>query len=430
MRANSKIVRVGLLGAGTVGSGIIKVLSRFPHVQIAKIAVKQLEKQRVLNPELSALLTTDVQAVVDHPDIDIVVEVMGGKEFAYQMIRRALDSGKQVVTANKVVIAAYGPELFQLAAERGVNLLFEAAVAGGIPIVMPLKTSLRGNRIGQIAGILNGTTNYILTRMEQAGLDFSSALQEAQEKGFAEADPAADIEGDDAACKIAILASIVYQCRLDQTGIHTEGISRIDASDIEMARTLGYVIRLIALAKSSQSGLIDIRVHPMLVPFTHPLSKIMEENNAIWVQGDAVGDVMFYGKGAGEMPTASAAAGDVLLIADALRQGQKALSGVDFSMASADGELMPIMDTVNAYYIKIETDDKPGVVGQLGKACGDHRVSLNAVIQKGTHPKEASATIVLLTHLVRESNLQAALEEIRSQPTTRQIKTVLRVFQP
>lgn len=354
---------------------------------------------------------------------------MGGKELPYEVIKKALSAGKHVVTANKVVIANYGPELFELAGRNNVNLLFEAAVAGGIPIILPLKTSLAGNHVEQIAGILNGTTNFILTRMEQAGLDFQAALKEAQEKGFAEADPTADVEGHDAACKIGILASIAYDKNVPQSHIHSEGISSIGAQDIEMARTLDYAIRLIALAKSPGNGLVDIRVHPMLVPVTHPLSKIIFENNAIWLRGDAVGDVMFYGKGAGELPTASAVVGDILLIANALQSGQGTIAGLNFSMHQ-DAALLPISETTNEYYIRLETEDKPGVIGFLGKACGDHNVSLNALLQKGTDETTNSATIVLLTHQVQEANLQAALDEIRAQSTTRKIHTVLRVFHP
>lgn len=425
-----KPVRIGLLGLGTVGGGVFKILSQFDHVKVQKIAVRDLHKLRQnVGHVPQQFFTTQVADVINDPAIDVVVEVMGGKEYPYQVIRMALEAGKHVVTANKVVIANYGPELFELAREKEVNLLFEAAVAGGIPIIMPLKTSLAGNHIQQIAGILNGTTNYILTRMEQANLDFNTALKEAQAKGFAEADPTADIEGHDAACKIGILAAIAYQKQIPGGGIYTEGISKIGSVDMEMARTLGFAIRLIALAKAPQKDKVDLRVHPMLVPLDHPLARILYENNAIWVQGDAVGDVMFYGKGAGEMPTASAVAGDILLVANALQSGRGAISGLQVSLDGL-GTLQPIEETQNAYYIRLETDDQPGVIGQLGKACGDHQVSLEAIMQKGVHPDSNTATIVLLTHQVLESNLQAALREIAAQPATRQISTVLRVFQP
>ncbi len=422
-------ITIGLLGLGTVGTGVYKLLARFPQTAISKIAVKNLDKQRSLSQIPPNTLTAHAEDVIKDPNIDIIVELIGGKEYPYQLIRQALESGKHVVTANKVVIAHYGPELFALAAEKGVNLFFEAAVAGGIPIVLPLKTSLAGNQIQQIAGILNGTTNYILTRMEQAGLDFQAALKEAQAKGFAEADPTADIEGHDAACKISILGSIAYNAYLPQPAVYTEGISNIGAADIEMARTFGYTIKLIALAKGCENNAVDLRVHPMLVPSEHPLAKVAYENNAIWVQGDAVGDVMFYGKGAGELPTASAVVGDILFMTQALQSGQSYLAGMDFSLPG-QGSIRPIADTTNAYYIRLEAEDQPGVLGHLGQACGDHNVSLDAIMQKGTHPETKTATIVLLTHEVQEADLQAALKTMQAQSSTKRIHTVLRVFQP
>ncbi len=427
--AGKPVINVGLLGLGTVGTGVYKLLTRCPFTHVSRIVVKNLDKKRSLETVPTEIISDDVADVINNPDIDIVVEVMGGKEHPYQVIRQALENKKHVVTANKVVIANYGPELFALAAQNGVNLFFEAAVAGGIPIISPLKTSLAGNQIRQIAGILNGTTNYILTRMEQAGLDFQAALKEAQDLGFAEADPTADVEGHDAACKIGILASIAYQRQVAQSGIHAEGISTIGPVDIEMARTLGYTIRLIAMARSENGEAIDIRVHPMLIPSEHPLAKVLFENNAIFVQGDAVGDVMFYGKGAGELPTASAVSGDVLLIANALRTGQHSVAGMNLSL-EAQSKLIPVSETRNAYYIRLEAEDESGVIGNLGKACGDHNVSLDAIMQKGTDPKTGSATIVLITHDVQESAMQAALEQIRNQSTTQTIATVLRVFHP
>jgi homoserine dehydrogenase len=403
---------------------VVKLLSQFEDIVVTHIAVRDAIKPREISSEI---ITTDVDSVVNSPDVDILVEVMGGKDFPYEVIQKALENGKHVVTANKVVIAAHGPELFDLANRNRRSLLFEGAVAGGIPIIVPLKMSLVGNRICQIAGILNGTTNYILTRMEQAGLDFSDALAEAQQKGFAEADPTADIEGHDAASKIGILASIAYKTCVDQSQIHAEGISTIGAEDIEMAKTLGYAIKLIGLAKSSEENAVDVRVHPMLVPLDHPLAKVQFENNAIFVKGDAVGDVMFYGKGAGELPTASAVVGDIVMLARTLQQGQALVAGMQFS-ASHNVPLLPIAKTTNAYYIRLETEDMSGVIGNLGLACGEHNVSLDAVMQKGTHPETHSATIVLLTHAVQEADMQAALAVIRQQPSTRKVHTVLRVF--
>lgn len=423
-----KTVRIGLLGCGTVGSGVIKLLSRHDWIQVVQIAVRDTEKARDLAPEYQTLLTADVNAVVDNPNVDVVIEVMGGKEFPKEIIARAIANGKHVVTANKVVIAHYGPELFALAAKHQVNLLFEASVAGGIPIVMPLKTSLAANRIQRIAGILNGTTNYILTRMEQARLSFEVALKEAQDKGFAEADPTADVEGHDAACKIAILGSIAYQGWLPQTSVYMEGISKLGALDIDMAETLGFAIRLIAMAQVTETGAIDVRVHPMLVPKSHPLAKVTFENNAIWVQGDAVGDVMFYGKGAGELPTASAVSADTLLIGHAIRAGLNVIPGLQLNNIQQDASLYPMAQTHNAYYVRLEAYDKPGVIGMIGKACGDHGISIESIMQKETNPVDGTAYIVLLTHSVQEASMQAALKDMAENVATKCIHTVLRVF--
>lgn len=428
MQAPLTTIRLGMLGLGTVGGGVYTLLSPHTDIVFNAIAVRNLDKAKAKLGSAAEILTTDVLSVATHAEIDILVEVMGGVDLAYQAIKAALSAKKHVVTANKVVIATYGPELFALAKANGVNLLFEAAVAGGIPIISPLKTSLAANKIEKIAGILNGTTNYILTRMEQACLGFDVALKEAQDKGFAEADPTADVEGHDAACKIAILTALAYGKAVPLDAIYTQGISSVGAQDVSMAEHLGYAIRLIAFSQATETGAVDIRVHPMLVPKTHPLSKIVMENNAIWVSGHAVGDVMFYGKGAGELPTASSVSGDVLLLVNALKHGHSHIPGFDLDWQET-ATIYPIGETRNSYYIRIETGDQPGVIGHLGQACGDNNVSLKAVLQNEVCEDSEAATIVLLTHEVKESQLQAALKAIEAQPSTRQVHTVLRVFQ-
>ncbi|MCA9788198.1 MAG: homoserine dehydrogenase [Cyanobacteria bacterium HKST-UBA05] len=437
-------IGIGLLGLGTVGTGVYKLVNRTPGLDVIKIAVRDPGKERpgLLAPD-QAKLTTHVDEVLEHPDVAIVVELMGGMDEAYRVIKQALSAGKHVVTANKMVIAHHGPELFALANAHQVNLLFEGAVAGGIPIVLPLKVSLAANRIEQIAGILNGTTNYILTRMEQDhGLAFETALADAQHLGFAEADPTADVEGHDAACKIAILGSLAFGKPFSPKDVYTEGIARLTPADMAMADELGYRIRLLALAKpwpsSDNTQGYDIRVHPMLVPADHPLAKVTFENNAIWVQGDAVGETMFYGKGAGELPTASAVSGDINLVAASLASHQYGQPcgghptqhpGMRISFASnTPHPVVPIAETTNAYYIRLTANDVPGVMGALGMACGDCDVSLHAVLQKGTDEATNSASIVLLTHCVQEGKLQAALDRIRALPQTRDVQTVLRVF--
>lgn len=424
---------VGLAGLGTVGGGVYQLIQRSPHLVVQRIAVRNLDKARqTCRPEDTDKLTQDWTSLIGDPDIALVVELMGGMDEAYQLIKGALSSGQHVVTANKMVIAHHGPELFALANDKGVNLLFEGAVAGGIPIVLPLKASLVGNHILQIAGILNGTTNFMLTRMEQeAGLSYESALKEAQDLGFAEADPTADVEGHDAACKLAILATLAYNQPFSPKDIYTQGISKLTAKDMAMAETLGYRIRLIALAKPSLNDTFELRVHPMLVPAEHPLAKVTFEHNAIWVQGDAVGDVMFYGKGAGQLPTASAVYGDIHLIAQALHPTPHQHPGLKLQFENpTPPTVVGIEATTNAYYVRLEVKDEPGVIGMLGQACGEFGVSLDALLQKGTHPQTQSATIVLLTHRVQESSLNQALAKMKAHPSLRQVESIIRVFEP
>ena len=421
---------IALLGFGTVGVGVYKLLKQFPDIAIKHILVKNPDKVRGESPPIPFESTQDLNRVVTDPNIDIVVEVMGGETDAYEAMKTALLHKKHVVTANKAVIAKHGPELFALANQSGVNLLFEAAVAGGIPVILPLRLSLRANQILAMAGILNGTCNYILTQMEQKGLAFDDALKAAQDLGFAEADPSADIHGHDAAAKISILAGIAHNQYFSMDTLYREGIDKITAMDIAMAKELGYTIRLIGLANviEGNNKVKDVRVHPMLLPNTHPLANIYNENNALWLRGHAVGDLMFYGKGAGELPTASAVTGDILLIAKTLMQGGEVNDALRFDMQTA-GEILPIGETTNAYYIRVETTDAPGVIGNLGTACGRHNVSIKAAVQKPVENTEASATIVLLTHSVKEAQLQAALDEIREQPTTKTICSVIRVLE-
>jgi len=309
-----KKVSIGLLGLGTVGSGVVKVLNKFENIEIKKIAVKNLDKTRNienLNPEI---LTTNPETIANDPDIQSVVEVIGGISPALELITKAIENGKHIVTANKELIAKHGKVLFNLAKKHNVVILYEAAVAGGIPIVMPIVQSLAGNKISKIAGILNGTTNYILTKMEEEGSSFEQVLKEAQDLGYAEADPAGDVQGHDAAYKVAILASIAFNKRININDIYKEGISNISPEDIKHANNFGYKIKLIALAQDVGEAL-DVRVHPMLVPKKHPLASINDVLNAVVVEGDAVGRVMFSGPGAGEFPTASSVAGDVLSLA-------------------------------------------------------------------------------------------------------------------
>ncbi|HEY9745981.1 MAG TPA: homoserine dehydrogenase, partial [Oculatellaceae cyanobacterium] len=372
------------------------------------------------------LLSQDPFEVVRDPQTQIVVELMGGADLAKKLVVEAIQNGKHVVTANKELIAKFGPELFELARQHNVRLLFEGAVAGGIPIIMPLKLSLGANRIQQIAGILNGTTNYILTKMTREGWGFEEALKEAQEKGFAEADPTNDVEGFDVAYKISVLSHIAFKQTVDPTKIYRQGITNITSQDIQIAKDLGYVIKLIGLARMEADERLDIRVHPMLIDEKHPLANTQNEFNAVFVKGDAVGDVMFYGRGAGEMPTASAVAADILAIATGLLKGNEPIPSMAIDAASP-ANLMPVEETTNRYYLRLNTQDRPKVIGQLGIACGDAGVSLESVMQKGTNP-DGTASIVLITHEVTERQMNQALETIRGQGSVQEIGCLLRVL--
>ncbi|MDX2083896.1 MAG: homoserine dehydrogenase [Candidatus Melainabacteria bacterium] len=425
-------VGVGLMGLGTVGTGVYKLLSRHDWLNVCRIAVRHPNQKREIVDLDTNLLTTDPFEVVRDENVRLVVEVMGGLEPAKDLVLEALRLGKHVVTANKALIATHGELLFQTARDNNACILFEGAVAGGIPIIQPLKLSLAANRVQEIAGILNGTTNYILTRMSQDGWEYDQALAEAQARGFAEADPTNDVDGFDTAYKISILSSIAFQTRVDPAQLSVEGIRSISAKDITLARELGYGIKLIGLARAAQNGAIDARVHPMLVPLDHPLASIHHEYNAVWIQGDAVGDVMFSGKGAGEMPTASAVVADILAIGNDLHTDNP--TPVPGMRVQFNGQalLQPVSDTQNRYYIRLNTRDVPGVIGDLGHCCGAAGVSLESVMQKGitldANGQIKTAAIILITQMVYEHQLQDALNRIRQLETTGSVGCVLRVL--
>ena len=423
-------VGVGIIGLGTVGAGAVKLLHRNPLVKVVQVAVKSLEKIRNVGEiDIAPLLTTDVFAVLQNPDVQIVVELVGGIELAKQWVVAALTNKKHVVTANKALIATHGAELFALAKANGVALLFEASVAGGIPILMPLKVCLAANRITEIAGILNGTTNYILTRMMEDGWDFQTALAKAQALGFAEADPTSDVGGQDAAYKLAILAKLAFQRHINVADIFCEGITAITPADINYAKRFGYTIRLIGLARwDEQRQSPELRVHPMLVKSTHPLANVYNEYNAILVKGDAVGDTMFYGKGAGELPTASAVCADVLaLVKDIQSNNLTVCAGMEVLLSEELVAPLPISETINRYYIRLNTKDEPGVLAELGKAFGNESVSLESFLQlPGDEPETAS--LMLVTHLAQEQAVQQALTNIMALSATKSIGCVLRVL--
>jgi homoserine dehydrogenase len=417
-------ITLGILGLGTVGTGVIKLLGRDPRFRIKWVAVRDMSKPRAV--DLPAVrLTDDPWEVVNDPEVEIIVEVAGGITPIYELITSAVRLGKQIVTANKELIAKHGPEIFELADQNNVTVLFEAAVGGGIPLISTLQRGLQANQISSVAGILNGTTNYILTAMEATGSSFEDALVEAQQLGYAEADPTNDVEAFDVAYKITILASLAFGRFVNPDAVYRQGITRIGDIDINIAREFGYRIKLIGLARRG-AGCLDVRAHPMLVSLHHPLASVEGANNAIFIEGSAVGQIMLLGPGAGQMPTASAVVGDIINLASALKLPDFA----PYFQPEIDPHPVPVCnvdDGESAFYVRLETEDSPGVIGNIGRALGEHQVSLHSLLQRGT-TLDGGATIVLLTHRTTEGNARRAIEEIESQPTTKQINVALRVF--
>ena len=426
--------KIGLLGYGTVGTGTAEIIldpsgrnSLLQEIEIAKVGVRSLDKPR--SPELpSGVLTTDLEAIVSDPEIDIVVELLGGLEPSRSLILQAIKHGKHIVTANKAVIARHGEEIFTAANEAGVYVLLEAAVGGGIPVIKPLKQSLGVNRIQTVIGIINGTTNYILTQMTQEGADFDEVLAQAQKLGYAEADPTADVDGYDAADKIAILAAIAFNGRIKREDIACEGIRQINATDISYADDLGFVIKLLAIAKaSSNDDTLQIRVHPTLVPKDHPLANVNDVYNAILVEGEPLGQVMFFGPGAGKGATASAVVSDIANIIGILQVSQT--TQLDPMLRCSHEhfkQLTPITEIDSRFYARFLCQDVSGVIGHLGTSFGSHNVSLESVVQIGF--RNDLAEIVVVTHDVKEGNFRKALKEIESLGSIDSIPSILRVI--
>jgi len=428
-------IGIGLLGLGTVGGGVAEILQtpegRHPLVadlDLVRVAVRDLQRPRPVELDPS-VLTTDPQAVVDDPGVHVVVEVMGGIEPARTLIMRAISAGKSVVTANKAVIARHGEEIAAAAAAAGVYVLIEAAVGGGIPIIEPLKQSLGGNRIQRVSGIINGTTNYILSRMAQEGADYNAVLKDAQELGYAEADPAADVDGLDAADKIAILAGLAFGGPIPRSDIATAGISTLQSRDVDYATQLDYVVKLLAVAErvdtaaptGTSSMPLAVRVQPTLVPLEHPLAGVHGVNNAILVEGDPIGRVMFYGPGAGAGPTASAVVADILNIAG-IRQLDDADGNLDPLLAASSWRACHLVNSSEIRqrnYLRFQTEDAPGVIGQIGTCFGENGVSIQSIVQFDA--SDAGAEIVVITHEVSNGNLQRALGAITAQSEVRGI---------
>jgi homoserine dehydrogenase len=429
--------KIGLLGLGVVGTGTAKILldpiGRHPvvkEIEIHRVGVRSLDKPREVDLPPS-VVTTDLESIVRDPEIDIIVELLGGLEPARSLILEAIEQGKHVVTANKAVIARYSDEIYTKANEKGVYVLLEAAVGGGIPVIKPLKQSLGANRINSILGIVNGTTNYILTEMTCNGADFADVLATAQKLGYAEADPTADVDGLDAADKIAILASLGFGGRVKREDVYCQGIRQISAVDIAYADRLGFIIKLLAIARDTVEGdsdTLELRVHPTLLPKTHPLASINGVFNAILVEGEPLGQVMFYGPGAGAGPTASAVVSDVMNIVGILKSSGKT-ANLDPLLSCTHQhycQIAPIEDLYSRFYARFLCHDVPGVIGHLGTAFGDHEVSLESVVQIGFQGNLAE--IVVVTHNVREGNFRKALQAIESLDAIHSIPSTVRVL--
>lgn len=420
-------IRLGQIGCGTVGSGVVRILRDNSadistrtgcEIAIKRIAVKDFSDPRYVDvPE--EMITTDAMSVLCDPEIDIVVEVMGGIEPARRFIMEAISRGKHVVTANKELMSTHGGEILAMATDKGVDVAYEASVGGGIPILLPLKNSLAGNFISNILGIVNGTTNYVLTRMTEEGLSFSQALAKAQALGYAEPDPGNDVEGKDAAAKLAILASIAFNSRVTLDDVYAEGITSITAEDISFAGDLGYVIKLLAVAKNEPDG-ISVRVHPTMIVSNHPLASVRDENNAIFVSGDAVGELMFYGKGAGSLPAASAVVGDVIGISRNMLSGGHMVGCTCFY----EKRIKDMKDIVSRYFMIFEVPDKPGVLARIAGVFGDNQVSIKSVIQ---HGMGREARIVLITHAVKEERILATVEGLEGLEVVSRIASLIRV---
>lgn len=416
-------VKLGILGMGTVASGLINIIefnnsklieTLNKKVTVSKVLVKSLDKKRNVNLAKD-VFTLDAYEVINHDDVNIIVELIGGIHPAYEYIKAALNNKKHVVTANKALIATHGQELEELAVKNGVKLMYEASVAGGIPIINTISENLAANEFEQVIGIINGTTNYILTQMTDNGLEYDMAVKQAQSLGFAEADPSSDVEGDDAAYKISILSTIAFGQRINIKDIPKEGITKISKEDISYAKELGYNIKLLASAVKKDDE-IELRVHPAFVPDNHPLSTVKNEFNAVFLKGNAVGDLMFYGRGAGSLPTGSAVMGDIISI----------VKNSNVENKENKNCFKIVNKAYKPYYIRFEVIDKPGVLGKIANIFGENDISLASVVQRqknGNH----TAPLVFITHEVERKNIDAALKEIKKYEFVTQIASIIMV---
>ena len=425
MNAERKSLKVGMLGCGVVGSEIARLLvanaddlaaRSGAKLELVKVAVRDLNRKNIAKE----LLTTDLMSVVNDPNIDLIIEVIGGIEPARALILAALESGKSVVTANKALLAKHGGELFAAADKFGADLYYEAAVAGAIPILRPLRESLVGDHIQKIMGIVNGTTNFILTKMDESGAAFGDALAEAQALGFAEADPTADVEGFDAAAKAAILASLAFHSRVTGDDVFREGITKITSTDVAVARSLDLVIKLLAIAELNSDGQISVRVHPTLISRNHPLAAVRESFNAVFVEAEAAGALMFYGRGAGGTPTASAVLGDLVAVARHRISGGLGPRESDY----ADRAIATIENTRTRYLIRLEVADRPGVLAAVAQAFAKHDVSIQTVRQTG---RGENAELIVMTHKATDGALSETVAGLKALDSVKDVASVIRV---
>ena len=427
-----KKVKIALLGLGNVGRGVWNILQMNGEeimkrsgcqVEVAKILVRDPSKARAVKvPE--ELITTNFDEILNDDSIKIIVEVMGGIEPAREYILKSLNKKKHIVTANKMLLATYGDELFKKADEEEVMLNYEASVAGGIPIIQAINESLTANKIEKLYGIINGTTNFILSKMELEGSDFENVLKEAQEKGYAEADPTSDIEGFDAQYKLAILSSLAFGTKVKIDDVYREGITKITSKDIRYAKDFGLVIKLLAIAKETD-GKLQLRVHPTMIPATHPLANVHDSFNAVFIKGNAVDDLMFYGRGAGDLPTGSAVVADIVSI---LRSDVDTENRLPVEKNNLwHKEIGEINDITSRYYIRTTVTDRPGVLGEITAIFGRHGVRLRSVIQRGRIKNEEEVGLVLVTHYTEEKQLQGAINEVKDIDAVKEINNMIRI---
>ena len=420
-----KRVKIGLIGLGTVGSGVFKTLRNFSEVEVVQIAVKNKNKKRDIENLDENIITDNAYDVVNNPEIEIVVELIGGVEPAFDLIKTAIRNGKHIVTANKELLAKKGEELFNFAEEHNKVVLYEAAIAGGIPIIMPIKTILAGNKIERIEAILNGTTNYILTKMDTQNASYEDVLKEAQALGYAETDPTGDVEGYDAAYKITTLATLAFKKRIKIENVYKEGITKVRAEDMKAANDLGYKIKLIASAKLDENGRADVRVHPMLISKDSTLANINYVTNAVSLEGQPLGHITLSGPGAGEFPTASSVVGDILAIV-------KELGTTDYLLPMMrcnhheNADFIDIADTYNKYYLSLNAKNNKGVIGNIGNICAEYDISVESIVQKNVSQNN-TADITVITELCKEKDMQGAVKEFEMSEFINQVNSLIRV---